>query len=406
MAPDRAAAAAAASPASTASSTGSPTYGTEMAMSFDLKYERVAAILRRLPPLDRRRSRLVCRQWRDAVDSRAPARPGPAKTLVVAHGAGYVFDDVPGGSSREIPSPCPLADIVGTCNGLLCVVGTGGFVLSNPVTGEALHVPLPTRIGAPLRRWEHNEYYSFAHHPTTGLYKIVPFPVDDRWTGSFDAVQVYTLGEAASWRDVPAPAGSSRRKSCGLVSVDGFTYWVAMDTKKVMSLDLKDERIAAVITLPAPASEPGRQCRLTEAHGRLAVAAIVTQPTNTKTEVWVLEGGAGGRRWIRRYSVQLHGPDRQMVWPHFAHGDHAMTASTWQYSRSHELLYVHRLSGGKGLQCREARINGKSPGKAVGKYDRRTYRDLRTFAFVETTEPLNVYSGHGCRHIGKEISAG
>ena len=124
------------------------------------------------------------------------------------------------------------------------------------------------------------------------------------------------------------------------------------------------------------------------------------------TQVWVLEGGAGGRRWIRRYSVQLHGPDRQMVWPHFAHGDHAMTASTWQYSRSHELLYVHRLSGGKGLQCREARINGKSPGKAVGKYDRRTYRDLRTFAFVETTEPLNVYSGHGCRHIGKEISAG
>uniref|UniRef100_A0A0E0EMP1 Uncharacterized protein n=1 Tax=Oryza meridionalis TaxID=40149 RepID=A0A0E0EMP1_9ORYZ len=64
-----------------------------------------------------------------------------------------------------------------------------------------------------------------------------------------------------------------------------------------------------------------------------------------------------------------------------------------------------RLSGGKDLQCREARINGKMPGKAVGKYDRRTYRDLRTFAFVETTEPLGVYSGHGCRHIGKEISA-
>ncbi|BAT06039.1 F-box protein At3g07870 [Oryza sativa Japonica Group] len=258
---------------------------------WDMPSDTLGEILRHLPPLDRRRSRLVCRQWRDAVDSRAPARPGPAKTLVVAHGAGYVFDDVPGGSSREIPSPCPLANIVGTCNGLLCVVGTGagfttgGFVLSNPVTGEALHVPLPTRIGAPWRRWEHNEYYSFAHHPTTGLYKIVPFPVDDRWTGSFDAVQVYTLGEAASWRDVPAPAGSSRRKSCGLVSVDGFTYWVAMDTEKVMSLDLKDERITVVITLPAPASEPGRQCRLTEAHGRLAVAAIVTQPTNTKTEV-------------------------------------------------------------------------------------------------------------------------
>uniref|UniRef100_A0A0E0LWB8 F-box domain-containing protein n=1 Tax=Oryza punctata TaxID=4537 RepID=A0A0E0LWB8_ORYPU len=361
---------------------------------WDIPSDPLGEILRRLPPLDRRRSRLVSRHWRDVVDSRAPARPGPAKMLVVAHGTGYVFDDVPGGSSREIPSPCSLADIVGTCNGLLCVVGTGGFtggfVLSNPVTGETLHVPLPIRSGTPWRRWKHKEY-SFAHHPTTGLYKIVHFPVEDIWTGSFDVVKVYTLGEAVSWRDVPAPAGSCLRKSCGLVSVDGFTYWVAKDTEKVMSLDLKDERFAAVITLPAPASEPGRKCHLTEAHGRLAVAAIVTQPTNTKTEVWVLEGGAGGRRWNRRYSVQLHGADRQMVWPHFAHGDHAMTGSTWRYSRSHDFLYVHKLSGGKNLQCREARINGKMRGKAVGKYECRTYDDVRTFAHVETTEPLNVY---------------
>ncbi|KAF0909142.1 hypothetical protein E2562_031644 [Oryza meyeriana var. granulata] len=52
-----------------------------------------------------------------------------------------------------------------------------------------------------------------------------------------------------------------------------------------MSLDLKDERIIAVITLPVPALEPGYKCRLIEAHGRLVVAAIVRRPTNTKTEV-------------------------------------------------------------------------------------------------------------------------
>uniref|UniRef100_A0A0D9X995 F-box domain-containing protein n=1 Tax=Leersia perrieri TaxID=77586 RepID=A0A0D9X995_9ORYZ len=356
----------------------------------------VYKILRRLPPLDRRRCRLVCRHWHDTIDSRAPARPGRAKTLVVAHGKGYVFDDLPGGTSRPLPSlgGYSLADLVGTCNGILCLTGNGfgGFVLANPFTGEALRIPIPTRRDKPWKNaWMHRSY-SFAYHQATGRYKIVHFPVYDRWTGSFDVVKVFTLGEDVyvSWRDVPAPAGSSMRKGCGFVSVDGVTYWVAMDTEKVMSLDLGNERFEAVITLPAPASEPGRTCRLVEAHGRLAVAAIVTQPTNTKTEAWVLEGGAGGRRWSRRYSVQLHGPDRQMVWPHFAHGDHVLAASTWQYSRENVFLY-----------CREARVNEKMTGKAVGKYGYQTRDDLRAFAYVETTEPLNVYiqkhrtDGHG-----------
>uniref|UniRef100_A0A0E0LWB6 F-box associated beta-propeller type 3 domain-containing protein n=1 Tax=Oryza punctata TaxID=4537 RepID=A0A0E0LWB6_ORYPU len=137
-------------------------------------------------------------------------------------------------------------------------VPTSGFALVNPFTGERLDgggVPPPCPRGEepPFYQPTHAAY-AFGYHPTTGRYKIVHFPIHDKRPETFDAVRVLTLGsEDASWRDVPMPAGgSSRRGSCGVVSVDGATYWVTRDTERVMSLDLSDERVAAVTPLPLP----------------------------------------------------------------------------------------------------------------------------------------------------------
>ncbi|XP_052164997.1 F-box protein At3g07870-like [Oryza glaberrima] len=373
--------------------------------------DAVVEILVRLPPSSRRRCRLVCRHWRDLVDDRTPEMRSRAKALVLVHAVAHVFDDLPEGRRRQLLPNCRGVDIVGTCNGLVFLCEwSRGFALVNPFTGERLDgagvppPPCPRGEEPPFYQPTHAAY-AFGYHPTTGRYKIVHFPIQDRRTETFDAVRVLTLGAeedaSTSWRDVPMPAGgSSRRGSCGVVSVDGSTYWITRDTERVMSLDLgDDERVAAVTPLlPARTAGPGCTCKLTDVRGRLGVAVSVSMATSTDTDVWVLEGGGGGggeRRWSRRYSVRVHGVEQQLAWPHFAHGEHVLTTSTHCSIRG--FLYAHRLSddGRRRLQCSAVRINERRPGKVVGSFGACYRRDLRTFAYVETTEPVSVFRLRG-----------
>uniref|UniRef100_A0A0E0AX02 F-box domain-containing protein n=1 Tax=Oryza glumipatula TaxID=40148 RepID=A0A0E0AX02_9ORYZ len=370
--------------------------------------DAVVEILVRLPPSSRRRCRLVCRHWRDLVDDRTPEMRSRAKALVLVHAVAHVFDDLPEGRRRQLLPNCRGVDIVGTCNGLVFLCEwSRGFALVNPFTGERLDgagvppPPCPRGEEPPFYQPTHAAY-AFGYHPTTGRYKIVHFPIQDRRTETFDAVRVLTLGAeedaSTSWRDVPMPAGgSSRRGSCGVVSVDGSTYWITRDTERVMSLDLgDDERVAAVTPLlPARTAGPGCTCKLTDVRGRLGVAVSVSMATSTDTDVWVLEGGGGGGgegRWSRRYSVRVHGVEQQLAWPHFAHGEHVLTTSTHCSIRG--FLYAHRLSddGRRRLQCSVVRINERRSGKVVGSFGACYRRDLRTFAYVETTEPVSVAS--------------
>ncbi|OEL15588.1 hypothetical protein BAE44_0023391 [Dichanthelium oligosanthes] len=55
-------------------------------------------ILLRIPPSPRRRLRLVCRHWRDAIDERTPEPRACGKVLAFCSESGrpraYVFDDL------------------------------------------------------------------------------------------------------------------------------------------------------------------------------------------------------------------------------------------------------------------------------------------------------------------------
>ncbi|EAY83176.1 hypothetical protein OsI_38387 [Oryza sativa Indica Group] len=297
-------------------------------------------ILKRLPPISgRRRIRLVCRRWRDGVDEMEPemAATMRAKPLAVLKDSrrrtlsAFVVDGLPpaprrattrcifqhvddgggaGGHHRHRYDRWPnnVGDqVVGTCNGILLLahcryVGSHTLVLLNSATGERLVVQPPLKAKEILGG---SAALSFAYHPLTGEYKVVHLPVSS-WKRALAVAEVLTVGDgdggATSWRQVPAPAGSTCYLSWGVVSVDGATYWVGKGGK-IMSLDLEHEIIAEVKQLPlmmeahnvsSPPPPPTTAtmgvdnggCHLTEVGGRLGVAIATSQRGTTDVEVY------------------------------------------------------------------------------------------------------------------------
>ncbi|RCV31638.1 hypothetical protein SETIT_6G193900v2 [Setaria italica] len=385
---------------------------------WDFPSDAFAEILLRLPATSRRRFRLVCRHWCDVIDDRAPARPSEPKPLTYvirdrgwscATGSAYVIDDPAAeGRCREVwrggPLPatgcCFDTRMVGTCNGLLCLCDNtrpGGAVsLVNPATGESLALPpLPghARIGGIITRW--HETYGFVQHPATGRYTVVHLPCYSDRTGQLDAVRAFTLGEAvaaSAWRDVAAPVGANCRLDAGLVAVDGAAYWVTKGSERVMSFDAEDERVAPVAALPVAVVD-GNCCHLTEVRGRLGFVVTVDEPKLARVEVWVLEGGRDGRAWSCRYRVQVHGAPKasrqQLARPHFVFARAGECVLTIGPEDRESVVFAHRLAGAGRLQCGEVRTNERKPGTPVA---RARNAHIRTFAYVETREPLSVYS--------------
>ncbi|XP_020160123.1 F-box protein At3g07870-like [Aegilops tauschii subsp. strangulata] len=290
-----------------------------MAMDHDFPRDVMAEILLRLPPSSRRRARLVCRLWRDVVNERTTEAQSRPKLLLwrADKAIAYVSSDLsspsPTGSCTELwrysePGPPLYAlQLVGTCNGLLCLCdntkGVGGTItLLNPATGEELPVrPLPCAESFIIGT-HRSIGWGYAYHPTTGQYKVVHVPSSHDRVCEFNAVHVLTLGEP-TWREVPVDPGDViTRLAAGIVSVDGMTYWVRVTgggAAKIMSFDLNDERVVST-TIPLPVRRD--HYRLAEVHGRLGFIA--------GPNVWVLEEG---QRWSHRYNFKQDIPRRHFV---------------------------------------------------------------------------------------------
>ncbi|KAG2584720.1 hypothetical protein PVAP13_6KG336706, partial [Panicum virgatum] len=189
---------------------------------WNLPTDAFVEILLRLPPIRRRWARLVCRSWCDVIDERTP-RGQPPKVLVcfttATSASATVVDDLEHGWGREVWRAADAAGsgtrrrfftvVVGTCNGLLCICDDskpgGEISLANPATGEKLRIPpLPVSHRHAYLSWK---VYTFGYTPATGRYKILHLPCRGDPSGVFNALQVFTLGDAA-WRDVAVPSAS------------------------------------------------------------------------------------------------------------------------------------------------------------------------------------------------------
>ncbi|KAM0886590.1 hypothetical protein ACQ4PT_029588 [Festuca glaucescens] len=258
----------------------------------------VLEILVRLPPSARRRCRFVCRSWREAVDTHTTEMQSRAKPLVATTGLAYVVDDLSAPARNRLLWKDGVAhreegtSVVGTCNGLICLCDNresgGAITLINPATDETLAIPpLPCAPGTDACCW--HETYSFAYHPTTGRYNVVHVPCYYDRARAFRSVQVFTLGEA-SWRDVVTPPAAICNRSAGVVSVDGATYWVVNGTKKIMRLDLGDERVTSVQPIPSVPSGCSSSWHLMEVHGKLGIAFAQSSPVpDSNTEVGYID---------------------------------------------------------------------------------------------------------------------
>ncbi|CAL5005502.1 unnamed protein product [Urochloa decumbens] len=314
---------------------------------------------------------------RDVIDARTPRIP-PPKVLAFftsnKSASVYVVDDLERGRGRQVwrvsakERRIRRVAAVGTCNGLLCLCDEdkpgGAIALLNPATGKTVRVPpLPVSYRG---RYGYAEAYTFGFVPETGKYKLLHLPCRGNSTGGFSVLQAFTLGDAA-WRDVAVVApGDSCRLHAGVVNVGGAAYWVTKGmVDRVVSFDLRDERVAFDAALP--------------------VGAGGTE----KTELWVL-GDDGRQRWSKRYSVRVEGVGHRLAAPHFAHGgEYVLTVQSEGWEKRH--LHSHRMrDAGRRLLSSEVRsVRIEEPGTAVASF--KEPGCLRTFANVETTEPLSVY---------------
>lgn len=225
-------------------------------------------VLLRLPTSTRRRFRLVCRRWRDLINSRTPERQVRTKILAFFsdpwHSRALVLDDGEDGPRRRhdwtYTSSLDALRMVGTSNGLICLhdsaprprvvrgMISSDITVANPVTGETVAL-LPVLVPATWGWPESYGLYSFGYHPTTGQYKVVPVRSDK--AKQHDVVHVFTLGGDTAWREVALPSsatmsGSYSNPVAGVVCVDGTTYWLMAYSNEMVALDLiKDEGITS-----------------------------------------------------------------------------------------------------------------------------------------------------------------
>ncbi|XP_020181946.1 F-box protein At3g07870-like [Aegilops tauschii subsp. strangulata] len=228
----------------------------------ELPPDVLVSIVQRLPPSSRRLTRLVCRQWRDVVDTRTAEMQSRAKLLVTTPaGSAYFASDLytgrPGrylwkNNARHYKGIM----VVGTCNGLICLCdnreASGVITLVNPATAERLPLPpLPSHATVRDFTVRSHERYGFGYHPTTGRHKVVH--VGDYGRKGNPQVNVFTLGEA-SWRDVATAPGPRCDYEAHIVGVDGTMYWAAKRGKKLMAFDLDCERLTFIKSLPEASS--------------------------------------------------------------------------------------------------------------------------------------------------------
>ena len=166
----------------------------------------------------------------------------------------YVFDDLSTSwETSEWHDRYPnRKDVVGSCNGILCICDKfGGILLCNLFTRDKQAVPSP-------RSWCRSDArtFSFTHDPTTGRYMVVHVP-------RYDRVMVFTLGEAA-WREFVIPCYIFLHDNDGFVTIGNMMYWSRWDNK-IMSLCLDGERAPSVI--PLPSSRLAGTWRLTQVVG-------------------------------------------------------------------------------------------------------------------------------------------
>ncbi|KAL6844693.1 hypothetical protein ACP4OV_025352 [Aristida adscensionis] len=379
----------------------------------------IEEILIRLPIKSLLRQRIVCKQWCDMISSHRfimeHVYRSPKHLLLYLPKV-----DISGGlPCKTIPSCATIIDekwssltwatshmdpdghLFASCNGLLCFHKRYTLKITNPATGQCLHILKPD--GILLNDFHY--LYSFGFVPATREYKLVHFLREPQCYKSgqpfhFDTIQVYTLGQD-KWRDIRASIPCCM-VNLGVVAVNGAMYWLteAEGTScgmAVVSFDLREETFATIQLPPlldvkekASCTIPATTYYITEVDGKVCLVAM---PYRSHVPRW------------RRYNAELSG--RMDIWALESQSENMwslkyniQSPSEYWYLSQPCFIYRERMV----LQDRDGNawyhdLPGKyvkiEHGEEVKLLDLGSYRfyETQSYFYTETLVPLNVYEG-------------
>ncbi|KAM1797497.1 hypothetical protein ACFX12_031675 [Malus domestica] len=185
--------------------------------------------------------------------------------------------------------------IVGSCNGFLCVydrLNSGRFYISNPVIGESITLPrFPKDIAFPF-------LYGFGFSPVDGVYKLVVVASTSNGLKSEWEVMVLTVS-TGSWRNVGNSVYPFGYQSYGVYH-DGFLHWIARSDNSVLicAFDVGSECFQE---LPLPPCSLGKRLvSLAVLRGCLSVYVLSMSDIN----VWVMKDYGVKESWVRELVMQ------------------------------------------------------------------------------------------------------
>ncbi|OMO52962.1 hypothetical protein CCACVL1_28970 [Corchorus capsularis] len=297
--------------------------------------EIVLDILSRLPITSLVKSKTVCRAWRRIIQSSLLAEkhvshaseydPG---VLFQSHWPiknQYFFVDFASyieekreekRNLKQIHVSTMHANLVGSCNGLLCFYNAAQIHICNPLTNYSME--LPKLLKDPGEKGT----LGFGFSPTTKEYKVVeivyprkrprprlrgnPNLAADQNSNQGE-VRVLTIGDS-SWRSIgKVPYQCIQQPS--QVLVNARLHWISQLGKpyiddNIVSFDLATEHFQEV---PKPVCESLNKCHyeLLVLQGHLAAAA---SDTTGGLEMWVMKEYNVKESWVKQFSIEGHLP--------------------------------------------------------------------------------------------------
>ncbi|KAL3726866.1 hypothetical protein ACJRO7_031723 [Eucalyptus globulus] len=290
--------------------------------------EIVVEILLRLPAKWLVRCKCVCKQWRSLISDRAFAKRHlqklkegdliPSQRIIMDGSIKPLktvdYEALDGGG-MVVPhgiEPLRKSRIVGSCNGLVCLIRPSNFVIYNPTTREFIEFSGSHFVDeAALFRASYETFYGFGYDSQSDDYKIAVV-VGDVVGVENCKVAIFSL-KSSCWRMIEVPFQEEYIECvCPVVYWKGALHWLfyAWNKKakpkikgkpKIMSFDLSEERFHQVLPVP----QVGLDTLLLGLGIHGANLFIYNTAQNPRIEAWITDEYGIGAPWNRWFSVDV-----------------------------------------------------------------------------------------------------
>ncbi|KAA8517957.1 hypothetical protein F0562_015431 [Nyssa sinensis] len=279
----------------------------------DLPIDVIIDILSRLPVKSLLRFSCVCKAWQalltDSNFIKLQLNQNSFNILVGSHDCEtnstvlsvYNGETVDQSADMSLPCPlplpCPYYNILGSCNGLICILQTPLIFLWNPALRQLRSLPKPQ-----IRPLDVIVVFGFGYDPVTDDKKLVRFVCDES-LGFHLRAEVFTLSTDC-WRELEVDMLSLVPLCRSTAFANGFIYWIGVDRlnghKRILSFDEGAELFRETAL---PVSDPSSSAmHLTVSRDSLALFVYsIEQELSRCFDIWVMNGVSNS--WSKQFTI-------------------------------------------------------------------------------------------------------